>query len=111
MHETVCPHCQTIRFTVDDESVSIDKKMANFFLCADLKEIQQFFYTGITTYIIKIIDPTCYKSMKQTLSRRQGSKTVIGDIYTGKVYSQHVQQNRLGKIWQTSYSLCTDGVR
>jgi hypothetical protein len=34
-----------------------------------------------------------------------------GDIYTGKVYQEHIQNNRLGKIHQSSYCFCTDGVR
>jgi hypothetical protein len=49
--------------------------------------------------------------MKDTLELRIGSPDYIGDIYTGEVYTEHVKRNQLGKIWQTSYSLCTDGVR
>jgi hypothetical protein len=36
---------------------------------------------------------------------------IIGDIYSGDIYQQHIIHNRLGSIYQLSYSLCTDGVR
>jgi hypothetical protein len=49
--------------------------------------------------------------MKNTLETRKGLMNYLGDIYTGKVYAEHVKNNRLGNLWQTSYSLCTDGVR
>ena len=47
--------------------------------------------------------------MKATLNDRTGSTSIIGDIYTGNIYKQHVQQNRLGSLHQLSYSLCTNG--
>lgn len=49
--------------------------------------------------------------MKETLNLRKGSDRSIGDIYTGAVYTEHVKANRLGKLHQLSYSLCTDGVK
>jgi len=36
---------------------------------------------------------------------------MIEDIYSGEIYSNHIKNDRLGKIYQLSYSLCTDGVR
>jgi hypothetical protein len=35
----------------------------------------------------------------------------IGDIYSGKIYQNHIDHGRLGKIHQLSYSLAIDGVR
>ena len=49
--------------------------------------------------------------MQDTLALRKGSDVWIGDIYTGTVYANHVKENRLGKLNQLSYLLCTDGVK
>jgi hypothetical protein len=37
--------------------------------------------------------------------------TIIGDIYTGNIYQQHLNNHYLGELHQLSYSLATDGVR
>jgi hypothetical protein len=112
LNELQCPNCYVDRFKITtDASIAMDKKMKNFFLCADLKEIQQSFYEGNSIIHFNLIDNICFESMKSTIALKEESHEYIGDIYTGNIYSQHVQEGRLGTIWQTSYSMCTDGVR
>ena len=45
LEDSECPNCHCLRFK-SNESVSIDKKMKDFFLCADLQDIQKSFYAG-----------------------------------------------------------------
>jgi hypothetical protein len=49
--------------------------------------------------------------MKRTLEMRKVVSEIIGDIYSGSIYSEHVNKGRLGNINQLSYCLSTDGVR
>ena len=80
-----------------------------------LKDIQRAYFAGTflqyqPIYSI-LLDNVTFEGMKSTLSLRKGSTETIGDIYTGSMYTWHVEQKHLGIINQLSYSMCTDGVR
>jgi hypothetical protein len=44
LEELSCPNCQTERFKVDTEGEKIDKRMKDFFFCANLEDIQKSYY-------------------------------------------------------------------
>jgi hypothetical protein len=53
----------------------------------------------------------CFNNIQKTAENSHNYTNIIGDIYSGKIYQEHINKGRLGKIYQSSYCLCTDGVR
>lgn len=61
---------------------------------------------------VKLVDRNTYNSLKKTVCQLETFNSVtIGDIYTGNVYQEHLNNGRLGKLHQLSYCMATDGVR
>lgn len=46
LNELQCPTCGMIRFKDNSEKRAMDKRMKNFFFCANLEDVQNSFYQG-----------------------------------------------------------------